>query len=150
MTHNPKVPDSNEPSGVRLATESSLYGDILTTGTGRTLYALSTDTRNRSTCSGGCLRSWSPLRVVGPVLPGPGVQLALLDQLRRTDGTVQVSYGGHPLYTFRGDLQAGQINGQASRTGGGIWLVVSSQTGQPVANPPGGPSPGAVKSSDHR
>lgn len=141
---SPTARATTAPATTALGTESSPYGTILTTGNGHTLYALSTDSSSRSTCAGGCTSTWAPLRASGAIVPGPGVRRDLVDLLRRSDGIVQLTYGGHPLYTFRGDAEAGQINGHASRTNGGIWLVVSAGTGQPVSTPPGGSSPGAV------
>ena len=79
MTPSPTASRSGLSPGVNLSTGSSPYGDILTTGTGRALYALSTDTRTRSTCTGSCLTAWSPLLANGPVRAGKGIRFALID-----------------------------------------------------------------------
>jgi predicted lipoprotein with Yx(FWY)xxD motif len=44
----------------------------------------------------------------------------------RTDGTKQVTYGGHPLYYFKGDTASGQTNGEGAE---GVWFLIG-----PVAN----------------
>jgi predicted lipoprotein with Yx(FWY)xxD motif len=45
---------------------------------------------------------------------------------RRTDGTRQVTYAGHPLYRFVGDSAAGQTSGQGLDDFGGAWYVVAA------------------------
>ena len=44
----------------------------------------------------------------------------------RTGGIKQVTYGGHPLYYFKGDTAPGQTNGEGVE---GVWYLIG-----PVAN----------------
>jgi hypothetical protein len=62
---------------------------------------------------------------------GPGVDPALLGTI---DGPLgqQVTYAGHPLYRFSGDLAAGETNGFGV---GGIWWVLAPD-GTRIAPPP--------------
>lgn len=102
---------------------ASSLGVILVDGQGRTLYALTMDSPGVSTCEGSCLQNWPPLLAAGTPTAGDGVQAPLLGTLVRGDGTTQVTYSGKPLYTFAGDLTAGQLNGQAK---GGVWFAVTA------------------------
>jgi predicted lipoprotein with Yx(FWY)xxD motif len=80
---------------------------------GCALYLFNKDTATTSACDANCLQLWHP--VPGPAQPGSGVDQAKLNVFNRTDGTVQATYGGHQLYTFAGDNQPGDANGQNVR-----------------------------------
>jgi hypothetical protein len=62
---------------------------------------------------------------------GSGVQASLLGTVTRSDGSKQVTYGGHPLYMFSGDSAAGQVNGEGITSFGGTWYALDA-SGQPV------------------
>jgi predicted lipoprotein with Yx(FWY)xxD motif len=102
-------------------------GTVVVTSNGLTLYAFSGDSKNKSTCSGTCTKVWIPLTTKGSVLvkSGSGLNQQLAAKFKRSDGSYQVSYGGHPLYRFSGDTKPGQQNGQNKKLNGGHWYVVS-------------------------
>jgi predicted lipoprotein with Yx(FWY)xxD motif len=50
-----------------------------------------------------------------------------LSTITRTDGSVQATYNGHPLYTYIGDSGPGQDNGNNLNLNGGLWHVVPVQ-----------------------
>jgi predicted lipoprotein with Yx(FWY)xxD motif len=125
---------STSGSSVSVGTETNQYGTVLTSG-GRTLYLLTSDPANQSTCSGACVASW-PL-VSGTATAGSGVSASMLGTITRSDGTQQVTYASHPLYFYAGDSAAGQTNGQGINSFGGIWAVVSASSGQMVMHPVG-------------
>jgi len=109
-----------------LTTQRSPVGHILATGGGGTLYDFGPDSPTHSAClNDGCVYQWPPLIVRGPVSVGPGVNRSLVGTLKRPDGSTQVSYGGHPLYTYRLDVKAGMVTGQAIDQNGGPWYVLS-------------------------
>jgi predicted lipoprotein with Yx(FWY)xxD motif len=117
-------PPTTNPS-LTLALEDSPAGPILTTGTGATLYDFAPDTARHSACvSDPCLFQWPPLVQHGPVTVGRGVNTALVGTLRRPDGATQLSYGGHPLYTYGLDVTPGMVMGQAIDQDGGLWYVL--------------------------
>ncbi len=80
---------------------TSKLGKILVTSTGRTLYAYKKDTSSKSNCTGTCASVWPPL--TGTPHAGPGVSASKLGTISRGGGVRQVTYAGHPLYTFVSD-----------------------------------------------
>jgi predicted lipoprotein with Yx(FWY)xxD motif len=114
------APAPSHPSALRSST--SRLGRILVDERGRTLYLYTEDAHGRSACIGDCARVWPPVIIRGSVRPGPGVATGKLRTYRRTDSTLQVVYGGHPLYRFSGDSAPGQAGGQGFL---GQWFVVS-------------------------
>ena len=105
---------------------SSGLGKILVDGEGRTLYLWEADTGTASTCAGACASAWPPLTTDGRPIAGPGVSASKLGTTKRNDGTTEVTYNGHPLYTFTGDSAPGQTAGQASDGFGAEWYVLSA------------------------
>ena len=95
---------------------------VLTNADGRTLYWFAPDTPGHSTCYGQCAAYWPP--VTGSPSAGPGVTLSKVGTTARTDGTVQVTYYGHPLYTYIGDTGPGQASGNNINLNGGLWHVM--------------------------
>jgi predicted lipoprotein with Yx(FWY)xxD motif len=95
---------------------------VLTNSSGRTLYWFAPDTPSRSACYGECAAYWPP--VIGSPTAGPGVTLSKLGTIRRTDGTLQVTYAGHPLYTYIGDTAPGQASGNDINLNGGFWYEI--------------------------
>jgi predicted lipoprotein with Yx(FWY)xxD motif len=102
---------------------ASAIGKLLTGDSGKTLYTLKSDGPDTTTCSGACATSWPPftLGTGDTVVAGAGVT-GKLARFTRPDGTVQVTYGGIPLYYFAGDAKAGDTNGQGLK---GVWFVAS-------------------------
>jgi predicted lipoprotein with Yx(FWY)xxD motif len=95
---------------------------VLTDSSGRTLYWFAPDTPSKSVCYGTCAAYWPP--VIGNPAAGPGVTLSKVATIARTDGTIQVTYAGHPLYTYIGDTAPGQANGNDINLNGGFWHEV--------------------------
>jgi predicted lipoprotein with Yx(FWY)xxD motif len=109
---------------------------------GRTLYALSPETTHHLLCaSAACLKVWPPLTVhsrTTKLKAGPGVH-GHLGILRRSDGRLQVTLRGRPLYRFSGDSAKGEANGEGLESFGGTWHAVTaaaSSTSTPVAPAP--------------
>jgi predicted lipoprotein with Yx(FWY)xxD motif len=108
-----------------VSTKTSSLGTFLVDGNGRTLYLWDADHGSKSACSGACAQAWPPLTTTGTPKAGGAVKASLLGTTKRTDGTSEVTYAGHPLYTFAGDTQAGQTTGQGSNGFGAPWWVVT-------------------------
>ncbi len=109
------------PATVNVANNAK-YGSILTDASGMTLYMFLNDTSTTSTCTGACASLWPALLTNGSPVAGSGVDGTKLGTTTRADGTVQVTYNGHPLYYFANDKAAGDTNGQGIKS---IWYVVS-------------------------
>lgn len=101
------------------------YGQILVDGKGMTLYLFVKDTSTASTCYTQCATFWPPVPTTGPPQAGAGVDASLLATTTRTDGKVEVTYAGHPLYYFLKDKVPGDTTGQGVNGFGDLWWVVS-------------------------
>jgi predicted lipoprotein with Yx(FWY)xxD motif len=124
-------PPTTDPS-LTLTLQRSPVGPMLATGRGDTLYDFVPDTPTHSAClDDGCVLQWPPLLKTGPVQVGKGVDSSLVGTLRRPDGSTQLSYGGHPLYTYNMDITPGMVTGQAIDQDGGLWYVINAK-GQQV------------------
>jgi predicted lipoprotein with Yx(FWY)xxD motif len=114
------------------AVKTSL-GTVLTNSSGFALYLLTADSPTRSNCTTfPCTTIWSPVWAAGGGIAGSGVQQSLLGTLRLPDGIEQVTYAGHPLYTYIGDLQPAQTSGEGIKSFGGIWWVLSATSGAAI------------------
>ena len=122
---------------------SAPYGTILVTASGRTLYMFTADTSTTSNCRGACVPAWPPVTTTGSPRAGAGVTPSLLGTITRSGGSHQVTYGGHPLYTFVRDSAAGQVNGEGVDNFGGHWYVVDT-AGHPVKAAPTSGKAGAT------
>lgn len=120
----PSKPASNATPTVTLA--PSKFGKILVGANGRTLYDFVADKKMASTCYGACASLWPPLTVSGAPKAGPGVSASLLATTKRTDGSTEVTYDGHPLYYYAGDSKPGDITGQAISQFGAPWYVLTA------------------------
>ena len=114
-----------------LALAQSDLGTILADGQGRTLYLFEADEGTASTCDGACASAWPPLTTTDQPVAGAGVSASKLGTTKRGDGTTEVTYNGHPLYTFAGDSAPGQTTGQGSDAFGADWYVLSA-AGTPI------------------
>jgi predicted lipoprotein with Yx(FWY)xxD motif len=108
-----------------VAVRSTSLGRILVDGRGMTLYLFERDKGPMSTCSGQCAQLWPPLTTDGAPQAGSGVAASKLGTSKRSDGTMQVTYNGHPLYGYVSDQQPGDTTGQGLDFFGGEWFVLS-------------------------
>ncbi len=122
-------------SVARSATETSAIvslrttklGPILVNSRGHTLYLFAKERNGKSACSGSCARFWPPLLSQGKPTVGPGVKSSLIGTTRRSNGSRQVTYNRHPLYTFALDKLAGQTKGEGNFAFGAKWYAVSAR-----------------------
>jgi predicted lipoprotein with Yx(FWY)xxD motif len=118
-------PSGTTPSGTTVNVRTTSLGKILVDSRGRTLYLFEKDTGPKSTCSGACASAWPPFRTSGTRKAGSGVTASLLGTTTRSDGNDEITYNGHPLYYYAGDLKAGDTNGQDLNQFGAPWYVLS-------------------------
>jgi predicted lipoprotein with Yx(FWY)xxD motif len=117
---------TNKPATVKTGTSS--LGRILVDGKSRTLYLFQKDVHGKSACSGACAQNWPPLLAKGAPKAGPDAKSSLLGTTKRSDGTTQVTYNKHPLYTFLGDNgKPGSTAGQGVDAFGARSYVVAAK-----------------------
>ena len=113
------------PATVNVGHSAGL-GNFLVDANGMTLYIFTADTDGESTCYEQCATNWPPLLVDDEMSMSaqPGIA-GEFGTTERTDGTMQVTHNGQPLYYWIGDVEAGQTNGQGV---GDVWFVQEVST----------------------
>jgi predicted lipoprotein with Yx(FWY)xxD motif len=135
---SPPTTKDGRTATIGVANES--LGKILVNSRGRTLYLFQKDSGTTSECTGACAANWPPLRANGAPRIGTGANASLLASTMRSDGSRQITYNNHPLYSFVKDTKAGDTNGEGLTAFGGTWYAISPAGNQVVAQPanPGG------------
>ena len=118
------TPSSGGKASVKLA--STELGKVIVDAKGRTLYLFEADKGPMSACSGACASVWPPLTTSGKPSAGEGVTASKLGTTKRSDGATEVTYNGHPLYTYAGDSAPGQTSGQGLDDYGAEWYALSA------------------------
>jgi predicted lipoprotein with Yx(FWY)xxD motif len=108
-------------TGTALKTTTIGGVKVLTNAKGFTLYSFAPDSPTMSKCYGSCAAYWPP--VIGTAAAAAGLP-GKVTTITRTDGTHQLTYNGHPLYTYIGDSHPGQASGNKVNLNGGLWLDV--------------------------
>jgi predicted lipoprotein with Yx(FWY)xxD motif len=96
---------------------------VLANSKGLTLYWFAPDTATKSVCYGSCAQYWPPVK---GQLTAPAGVTGKFATIKRTDGTLQATYNGHPLYTYVGDSGEGQAHGNNLNLNGGLWHEVTT------------------------
>ena len=111
---------SPPPAGTGTVLKTTTIGGtaVLTNAKGFTLYSFAPDTPAVSKCYGSCAAYWPP--VTGTAAASPGLP-GKVTTITRTDGSHQLTYDGHPLYTHTGDTAPGQAHGNNLNLNGGLW-----------------------------
>lgn len=115
-------------NGAIAGAEVSGLGTVLVDAEGMTVYEFTEDSGTTSNCYGECEAAWPPVEASGKPTAGAGAMSSALGTTKRKDGTMQVTYKGHPLYTFTGDKAAGEANGSELD---GTWFALD-EAGSPV------------------
>jgi predicted lipoprotein with Yx(FWY)xxD motif len=118
--------NTNAAAGTTVAIAKTPIGRILVDSKGRTLYDFPPDHQGVSVCYGACAALWPPLTTKGKPQAGPGVVASLLGTTKRSDGKLEVTYGGHPLYYYVADTKPGQLSGQGLNQFGAPWWALSA------------------------
>ena len=113
-------------ASTRISLRATKVGRILVGPNGHTLYAFTRDSRNRDRCATirGCTGVWPLVTSSGRPAAGSGVKGSLLSTIR-VGRASQVTYAGHPLYTYSADSSAGQTSYVGVSQFGGRWPAVS-------------------------
>jgi predicted lipoprotein with Yx(FWY)xxD motif len=112
---------------------------VLTNSKGFTVYSFALDTPAKSNCNGTCAANWPPVK--GSVT-APGVT-GTFGTIKRSDGSTQATFNGHPLYTFTADTSPGQAKGNGLTAFGGVWHEdTTSGSAAPASSPAAGSGAG--------
>jgi predicted lipoprotein with Yx(FWY)xxD motif len=122
---------ASSSSGGTTATSQS---KVVTDAAGFTVYWFAIDTPKKSNCNGTCASFWPPLPASAKLtnmssLPGT------IGKITRADGSKQLTYMGHPLYTFKQDTAPGQDNGNGKNLSGGVWWALTPSGAKLAAAP---------------
>jgi len=112
--------------GAVVALRKTTLGAILVDSRGRTLYLFEKDRGGMSACDTACVKYWPAFTSPATPRAGKGVQQSMLKVVRQHNGLRQVTYAGHPLYTFVGDKQAGQTTGEGLSNFGAEWYALAA------------------------
>jgi len=134
-TESPSPTASDLPAELALAVAESSLGPIVVNQDGMSVYVFDKDTPNSGTsvCQGDCLVNWPAVTVTDDSPEVDGLT-GTVDTITRSDGSIQVTLNGWPLYLYAGDMAAGDVTGQAV---GGVWWVVSPGGDKITATPSG-------------
>jgi predicted lipoprotein with Yx(FWY)xxD motif len=103
---------------------------VLTSAKGFTLYSFAPDTPTKSNCNGACAKFWPPVK---GAVSASGVK-GTFGTIKRSDGSVQATFDGHPLYTYVGDTAPGQAKGNGLNLSGGVWHEVTTSGSAPAGS----------------
>jgi len=126
-TSDDSPPSSDRPKkgawGVAFGAQGDELGIILYDLSGHTLYTFDKDNGGTSSCYGACAKRWTPALTEGKPRAGGAAVAAKVGATKRKDGTRQLTYAGHPLYTYKGEGQ-GKTNGNDVSAFGGEWYAI--------------------------
>ena len=89
---------------------------LLTAQNGMTLYVFDKDKGEQSSCYDDCAVAWPPyIGTADEKMPEDWKLVA------RTDGTMQWTYDGKPVYFYKDDKAKGDAKGDGK---GGVWHVI--------------------------
>jgi predicted lipoprotein with Yx(FWY)xxD motif len=116
-------PSPAAPAGKLTVAANADLGNVVTDGSGLTLYRFDDDTANppKSNCTGTCATTWPPVPA-NDATAGAGIDKSLLGEVTRPDGTKQLTIAGWPAYRYAKDASAGDVNGQGV---GGKWFALA-------------------------
>ena len=125
----PLATAATRTAGAKITMEkTSKFGKILANGKGFTVYAYSKDSPGKQECQNvsKCIMLWPPVTTKGKPVAGPGVQQSMLGTIKLKNGKLQVTYNGHPLYTYIADGAPHQTFYVGKFQAGGTWPAVSA------------------------
>jgi predicted lipoprotein with Yx(FWY)xxD motif len=110
----------------KLKLVNTSLGKIVANGRGFTVYMFTRDRRNKDNCSSPCKGVWPPVTTSGKPIAGPGIKRALIGTIPLRRGVRQVTYAGHPLYTYSADGGPGSTFYVGFNQFGGRWFALNA------------------------
>ncbi|MBS1679161.1 MAG: hypothetical protein JST08_17430 [Actinobacteria bacterium] len=138
------VKASNSGGGTIGTAQIAGLGTVLVNSKGLTVYDFTVDSGTTSNCYTTCEALWPPVTTTGKPTAGKGAMSSALGTTERKDGTMQVTYEGHPLYTYASDHAPGEANGNEIE---GTWFVLNEK-GMAVHGKAGEPEPASKESEE--
>jgi predicted lipoprotein with Yx(FWY)xxD motif len=130
---SPTARPSDDPAGTKIITaEHSDFGAMLYDASGQPIYLFDAEATSRPECYGECAKAWPPVLTIGKPRADGAVQIELLGTTRRRDGSIQITYAGHPLYFYAHEGKY-QVLCHNVDEFGGTWLVVKPN-GEPASS----------------
>lgn len=117
-------PETGGTVAVLTVARAPKAGPVLVDSKGFTVYDFHKDKGTTSSCYGGCAEVWPPVTSEGAPQTGEGAMPSKLGTTKRKDGTTQVTYAGHPLYTYVADKKPGEANGNDFSSFGAQWYAL--------------------------
>ena len=122
------VPTAQVARVAKVQLHKTSKGKILVNASGFTLYEFTKDGHNRDACAkiSGCPGIWPALTTSGKPKAGSGVSASKLSTITLSGGAKQVTYAGHPLYTYSGDSGPGDTSYVGAMQFGGSWHAINA------------------------
>jgi predicted lipoprotein with Yx(FWY)xxD motif len=120
--------DAHAAAAPTVQLRNTKLGKILVDASGFTLYEFTKDSRNTNSCVkvSKCSKVWPSLTVKGKATAGPGVKTSLLSTITLSGGVKQVTYAGHPLYTYSESIERGETSYVGVKHFGGRWDALTA------------------------
>jgi predicted lipoprotein with Yx(FWY)xxD motif len=112
-------------AGTRITVASSEFGPMLWGPKKQAIYVFQRDGFKQSRCSGACAEAWPPVYTSGKPVAGKGAKASLLGTIKRSNGRLQVTYRGRPLYYYAHE-GAGEVRCHDVDLNGGLWWVIGA------------------------
>jgi predicted lipoprotein with Yx(FWY)xxD motif len=109
--------------GTEIVVADSKFGPMLFDKRKQAIYLFDIEDSEKPECYDDCAEAWPPVLTDGDPVAGDDVEDSLLGTTKRSDGTTQVTYGGHPLY-FYAHEGPGEVKCHDVFLNGGNWYVV--------------------------
>lgn len=123
--YTPPSTASNNHVIPSLSTIKSKYGQVLGSESGYAYYIFELDSPTTSNCNASCAAIWPPVIGSSHIISG-NINKSLVGSITRSDGAQQLTYDGHPLYTFAGDITPGSTTGQGLYSFGAFWYLIAT------------------------
>jgi predicted lipoprotein with Yx(FWY)xxD motif len=123
-THPTTDPPTQAARGLVVKTARSQFGEILFDSSGQAIYLFDMEQTTKSECYDACAEAWPPVLTNGAPVAATGARADELGTTKRTNGTTQVTYAGHPLYYYAHEGK-NEVRCHNVRGFGGLWLVVT-------------------------
>jgi len=127
----PGAPTAQAAASGTVQLHSTSLGKILVNSSGFTLYLFTRDSRDKNSCVkvSGCAKVWPALSTSGKPTAGAGVKASLLSTITLSGGAKQVTYAGHPLYTYAPSSERAETAYVGVKFFGGTWDAVNASGG---------------------